>query len=266
MRFHKLEEDLRRAGARYSGLPALADILRDSQKFYAGTTKYLPQGDVLVLMDYPKIPFELSAFEFDIDFGGEFGSRLDRLFCICRQYPNKMLAFVIYTSSPMRDGRDCIPIGEFEVCNDGLIHLNGLRKQHHEKLSEMTLLQLNVDSRDHTTDKLLLAASIQLAIFLRVLNCVNVKTETVDAPAALNKKRTKSGKPPIYSYKVLVLRPSVAQRMDHGGTHESPRIHLRHGHIKRRNTGNFWWQPHVVGDRTRGVVMKDYRADELVSE
>ena len=100
--------------------------------------------------------------------------------------------------------------------------------------------------------------------FLAILNCVNVRTEQVDAPAALNKKRIKSGKMPVYSYKVLVLRPSAAQRQDQGGTHESPRIHLRRGHIKHRRSGDFWWQPHVVGDRKRGIVMKDYRADELV--
>lgn len=104
-----------------------------------------------------------------------------------------------------------------------------------------------------------------LANFLAVLNCVNVNVLDVEAPKFRNAQRARSRKTPIYRYHVLVLRPSKARGETLGGTHASPAIHLRRGHIKRRKTGNFWWQPCVVGNRKQGVVMKDYRADELLS-
>lgn len=110
-----------------------------------------------------------------------------------------------------------------------------------------------------------IAVVFHLGVFLQVLNCVNVSTKVIDAPKFLNKKRLAKGKLPIYEYKTLVLRPNATQRLDGGGTHDSPRVHLRRGHIKHRKTGDFWWQPCVVGDPKRGVVMKDYRADELVA-
>jgi hypothetical protein len=42
-----------------------------------------------------------------------------------------------------------------------------------------------------------------------------------------------------------------------GGTHASPRIHLRRGHIRHLPRKNVWVNATVVGRRT-GVVMKDY--------
>lgn len=108
-------------------------------------------------------------------------------------------------------------------------------------------------------------ANICVSAFLSVLNCTNVTISDVAAPASLNKRRVQRGAPPLYSYKTLVLKSRQA-RIDRGvaGPHESPRIHLRRGHVKRRKTGNFWWQPCVVGSRGRGIVAKEYRADQLV--
>ena len=106
-------------------------------------------------------------------------------------------------------------------------------------------------------------AADRIARVLEVLNCSNVSSERIDPPEALNKKRIKAGKIPIYSYKVLVLRNNRI-RLALGGTHDSPRVHLRRGHIKHRRSGDFWWQPHVVGDKKRGVVMKDYSAEQLI--
>ena len=111
----------------------------------------------------------------------------------------------------------------------------------------------------------MLSSAQWLCSFLSVLNCSNVEVTEVAEPKFLNKKRLKKGKVPIYSYKTLVLKTRKQRLLTNGhGTHESPRIHLRRGHIKRRKTGNFWWEPCVVGDRARGIVVKDYRADKLL--
>lgn len=97
------------------------------------------------------------------------------------------------------------------------------------------------------------------------LNCENVETETLAAPTALNKKREKKGRPPLFEYKTLVLTSRGASGgQSQGGTHSSPRIHLRRGHIRRiAPDRTVWVRPTVVGDKSRGVVHKDYDATRL---
>lgn len=91
------------------------------------------------------------------------------------------------------------------------------------------------------------------------LACGNVSMATVPAPAALNKKREKKGKLPFFEYKMLVLKPSVEGGERHGGTHSSPRLHLRRGHIRQYKPGQYTWvSPSVVGNKAKGLVVKDY--------
>jgi hypothetical protein len=268
MRFHKLEEHLREAGDSH-----YADQLRDAEKFYVGLGSRLPDGPV-VIDDFQRLPFSACAFEFSIDFGHRvtLGPVGDEVFLnpASDALPVIFLAlsgdggqsFVTQIYSEYRGsnraifGNYWISAGSFGVRLSG----NDLIYRAHGVAPEQIILR--ADDRGILRAEQM--AAFLLGAFLKVLNCVNVRTETIEAPAALNKKRTRNGKPPIYSYKTLVLRPSAQQRMDKGGAHESPRIHLRRGHIKHRKTGDFWWQPCVVGDRTRGVVMKDYRAERLL--
>ena len=96
---------------------------------------------------------------------------------------------------------------------------------------------------------------------IEVLSCKNVFTETVHAPAALNKKRESKGKTPLFEYKVLVLDPEEKHTpclKDTSGTHASPRVHLRRGHIRRLPQRNIWVNAAVVGSRKAGMLMKDY--------
>lgn len=96
---------------------------------------------------------------------------------------------------------------------------------------------------------------------IEVLSCKNVFTETVPAPLALNKKRESKGKAPLYEYKVLVLdfeEEEPPLRKGVGGTHASPRIHLRRGHIRRLPQKNIWVNATVVGSRKAGMIVKDY--------
>lgn len=93
-----------------------------------------------------------------------------------------------------------------------------------------------------------------------VLACSNVLVRDVEAPAALNKKRAKKGKTPMVTYKILevVAPPTRQERVDQGGTHAGPRVHLRRGHIRRLDEHRTTWvQPCVVGSEP-GAVLKDY--------
>ncbi|MCY1306435.1 hypothetical protein D9M70_562970 [compost metagenome] len=94
-----------------------------------------------------------------------------------------------------------------------------------------------------------------------VLRCVNVATVEHPAPERLNAKREARGKVPLFSFKTLTLAAPNARRpgLVLGGTHASPRVHLRRGHIRQLADGrSVWVQPCVVGSK-HGVVHKDYR-------
>lgn len=68
--------------------------------------------------------------------------------------------------------------------------------------------------------------------FLAAINCSNVGTQEVPAPKGLNDKRAKKGRPLFYPYKLLDLAPAPAAGGEGGGSHASPRTHLRRGHLR----------------------------------
>lgn len=93
-----------------------------------------------------------------------------------------------------------------------------------------------------------------------VLGCSNVATIEHPPPVALNKKRAKAGKLPLMSHKTLVVVVDEARAASQhlGGTHSSPRLHLRRGHVRNLGEGRrVWVQPCVVGSK-HGIVTKDY--------
>lgn len=269
MRFHKLEEYLRTPiGATWmghgKGSADFAQLVRDAQKFYV--------GDVCVLrgigwQEPPRLPYPMCVFEFqDATPKGV-------------NHPFFVLAEELGYSDPDHDGvrvHSFVPFSTKGNTDDiwmhnGWVYLNRLTKTYDSFVNSNTLKFLDSGpGYKQLADSKMIEASIiasaqWLCSFLAVLNCSNVEVSEVAEPTALNKKRLKKGKVPIYSYKTLVLKTRQQRLTGNGhGTHESPRIHLRRGHIKRRKTGNFWWEPCVVGDRARGIVMKDYRADELL--
>lgn len=99
-----------------------------------------------------------------------------------------------------------------------------------------------------------------ITALIEVLSCKNVLTNETPPPAPLNKKRLAKGKPPFFEYKTLLLDPSEASSPTAtlGGTHASPRVHLRRGHIRRLPNRNIWVNAAVVGNRQSGMVLKDY--------
>ena len=80
----------------------------------------------------------------------------------------------------------------------------------------------------------------------------------------------KAGKQELFTYKTLKLvLPSKARNgsEDQSPSGERVRIHLCRGHFKHftkdaplfgRHTGLYWWQPQLRGDKTKGMVAKDY--------
>jgi len=96
---------------------------------------------------------------------------------------------------------------------------------------------------------------------IAVINCSNVKIIESQEKKLINRKRKAKGKLPLFTYKTLHVDTSEReeQRLSPTGTHASPRVHLRRGHIRKLPTGNsVWVQPCVVGDKSKGIVHKNY--------
>ena len=95
-----------------------------------------------------------------------------------------------------------------------------------------------------------------------VMACSNVRTRDHQPDAALNKKRAKAGKVPLVSYKTLeIVVPNTRYEGggSGGGTHASPRVHLRRGHIRKIADGKTVWVQACVVVSKHGMVLKDYK-------
>jgi len=103
-----------------------------------------------------------------------------------------------------------------------------------------------------------ICAVIQALSFMR---CKNVYVNSIMPPRKLNEVRAKKGKSAFFEYKVMELKKQevTIYRTGNHSDRASPRIHLRRGHIRRLPNGESTFvTPCVVGDKSMGVVMKDY--------
>jgi hypothetical protein len=94
-----------------------------------------------------------------------------------------------------------------------------------------------------------------------VFSCCNVVQVEHKAPRFINVKRASKKLPPIFEYRTLHIAHDEERAVGpgKGGTHASPRLHLRRGHIRRLPTGvRVWVRSAVVGSRDRGFVAKQY--------
>lgn len=97
--------------------------------------------------------------------------------------------------------------------------------------------------------------------FCLTVNCENVQQTVIPAAEALNKRRIERENEPFDSYRVLTIPGAVAGGTNAStGTHASPRLHLRRGHLRRLASGKVTWVRHtVVGDGSKGVAEKTYK-------
>lgn len=98
-----------------------------------------------------------------------------------------------------------------------------------------------------------------IGIFLTALHCKNVQRFETQPSAKLQRARVKKGKQPLFSYWTLHLTGPKARGVPLGGTHASPRLHLRKGHPRQYADGSaIWIDPTMVGNKSLGMVHKDY--------
>lgn len=78
-------------------------------------------------------------------------------------------------------------------------------------------------------------------------------------PTWTNRRKIAAGKAPTYDWRTVVIKPAQSKAEPQGGTHASPRLHDRRGHLRRLRSGkNVWVRPCKVGDASLGAVFKDY--------
>jgi len=106
------------------------------------------------------------------------------------------------------------------------------------------------------------AAAIFMQIYAGFCAAVHgheVTFTNVEPDAATNRKRRIKGKAPLFTYKVLTIGKPKRKSKPQGGTHASPRSHLRRGCYRTSSKGvRHWVQPCMVRGATDGFVHKDY--------
>lgn len=74
-----------------------------------------------------------------------------------------------------------------------------------------------------------------------------------------NRRKIAQGKPPTYDWNTVIIGPKIGKREHQGGTHASPRLHDRRGHLRHLSTGkNVWVKACKVGSAELGAVFHDY--------
>lgn len=166
---------------------------------------------------------------------------------------DETMVMLFQSNMVLQDGRRSWGLAEYAMFEGGLTgraSIPGINASHGE-----------VEMRNR--HKALSEAREWISVFLTALNCVNVRAEAHTPPPQLQKKKARLGRTPLFTYKTLFLnlpRAINENAGQAGGTHASPRVHLRRGHPRQFAPNKWTWvQPHVVGHGP-GIVHKDYSA------
>jgi hypothetical protein len=128
----------------------------------------------------------------------------------------------------------------------------------------------NLRARENMTVERFIDSAIgfSIKIFMNYLCFCNIlhnfhTTFEDNAPhKGQNKIRRALGKGPLFSYKMLTIGKKKPKSRRLGGTHASPRSHLRRGYYRTsRNGVRHWVQPCMVKGETDGFVHKDYKVE-----
>lgn len=78
-----------------------------------------------------------------------------------------------------------------------------------------------------------------------------------------NRRKIQQGKLPTYDWTTVWIEPAKPRSEGKGGTHASPRLHDRRGHLRRLASGkNVWVKSCKVGDASKGAIFHDYAIKE----
>ena len=114
-------------------------------------------------------------------------------------------------------------------------------------------------SPDPTMSEAMIVIAKQFLHNFNILNCINIEYIN-NKPSKLKQSRVKNGKVKLFEHKTLRVKLSNKQNLNKGtGSHNSPRPHIRRGHIRRLQPGkSIWIQPCFINANEEGKITKDY--------
>lgn len=247
---HKLCEWLRNANTRFTSYSAapMAWAVERSIKWHIGNADDLPAINNRDALE--SIPLQLPAEDILIEFESGLLMADGRImpmtgFLLCDQTKSGGIEFLAFGHSNDRfyfDGGGVILI------EDG--------KRRFSVFSEFE------DSKTSSREIQILGLILEKTLL--ALHCTNVRSVDNNPPQAINRKRQKAGKIPLFTYKTLHVVAGERGGLHSQGDDEddariSPRLHFRRGHVRRIGDGRITWvQQCMVGNRRLGVVEKAY--------
>jgi len=246
---HKLCGWLRENGTAllpYAAAP-MAWAVESSVKWHVGHALDLPAPNNRESLD--SFPLRLPAKEMLIEFDNEMRWEDGRIspmsgFILCDEHREEAIEFLVFGQC---DGRFFFDGGGELFIEDGKRKFSAFDDfEHSQNISELHRLS-------YILEQTLLA-----------LHCTNVRSVDNTPPSALNKKRQKAGKLPLFTYKTLhIISGERTGPHSQNDTDEEarpgPRLHFRRGHIRRISESRITWvQQCMVGNRRLGVVEKTY--------
>lgn len=103
---------------------------------------------------------------------------------------------------------------------------------------------------------------------LAVLNEKAAAVAACTEYAILNAKRLRKGKRPFFEWTTVEIKPRAAAPESQGGTHASPKPHMRRGHVRRLKSGKVVAIKEMIVNKHKmpaeGFVFHDYKATESI--
>jgi len=232
---------------------------------YESVRKVFPDmesGDIFILVSFMS---RVNAY----DSRHEEMSERGRRFYHGKWYPSPF-AWVMPSKNLWGERREdsvgirCRPI---PLLPDTICRRYGLSEQ--EMLDLMALTPHSQPTNEMESDMIEILQSMQTYCYsvfelCEALTCSNIKAEVREKISPkVQRKREKKGKMPLFETKILTvdMEGKMSGKGEYqGGTHASPRQHLRRGHIRRYQSGlQIWVNSCVVGSDTNGKIDKRYK-------
>jgi hypothetical protein len=213
----------------------IASTAADAQCFDIG-----PSGDLPMLKLIPdlfRLPFPVTWLE---------GKLADGTLGILMAETGKQEWDIAVINRRLNLAWNMVGVARMRIAEKGLV-------------GEAVVLPESNASEKEQTEYIENAVGLVAARFLMALNCTNTRIVEHAAPKALNRMRERKGRRPLFSYWTLHLPNDSHQSGDGNGSHASPRLHLRRGHIRQYAPGRYTWvESCLVGSAADGIVSKDY--------
>lgn len=242
-------------------LGEIADAIEASHKFVLPNGGYLFEETTEPMLAELRTPFPKTVFEFAGAFdispdegNGVFAKFIDKMIVCC--FPNSGGETIITTVTHVTKSANPAALGWRASLLAARLSAAGIEVFPLGEAAE----QFPLFSKDRR-EILLRTCAREIGVVAQAcaaLACTNVTTEIVRPNREARAARPAST---LFDYHVLMIQPDAERHPseDRGGTHASPRTHIRRGHIRRLAWGpRIWVNSSVVNPGAIGTVNKDY--------